>query len=110
MSRTESPFLTRAELAAMFGRTVRTIERWLSAGRLPCYRFPDGKVMVRRDDVESFMQHCFCPPVRRAKKARPKRGPLPWLFRQNAALRDGDLPANIPRIDLLGAHENPCNH
>lgn len=95
----EAEWMTREALGKLFERSPRTIYRWLAAGKLPCYRMPDGRTLVRRDDVEGFLNHCYCPP--RGKKQprlhRPKPSPLPWLLRQNMTLHDGELPANIPR-------------
>ncbi len=105
----ESPFFTRRELAAFFGRSVRTVERWIAAGRLPCYRFADGRIMVRKSDVEEYMVHAYCPPrVKKVPRSKPpKPSPRSWVWRQNMTRHDGDFPANVPRDDLQGERENP---
>jgi excisionase family DNA binding protein len=43
--------LTKGEVAQMCRVEVRTVDRWLIAGKLTCYRTPSGRVLFRRNDV-----------------------------------------------------------
>jgi excisionase family DNA binding protein len=43
--------LTKGEVAQLCRVEVRTIDRWLIAGRIRCYRTPSGRVLFRRNDV-----------------------------------------------------------
>lgn len=46
------PFLTRAELAARWGISVRTLENWARAGTGPEYRRFGHRAMYRLSDVQ----------------------------------------------------------
>ena len=43
--------LTKGEVAQLCRVEVRTVDRWLIAGKIRCYRTPSGRVLFRRDDV-----------------------------------------------------------
>ena len=43
--------LTKGEVAQLCRVEVRTIDRWLTAGKITCYRTPSGRVLFRRSDV-----------------------------------------------------------
>jgi excisionase family DNA binding protein len=43
--------LTKGEVAQLCRVEVRTVDRWLIAGRIKCYRTPSGRVLFRRNDV-----------------------------------------------------------
>ena len=43
--------LTKGEVAQLCRVEVRTVDRWLIAGKLTCYRTPSGRVLFRRNDV-----------------------------------------------------------
>ena len=43
--------LTKGEVAQLCRVEVRTVDRWLSAGKISCYRTPSGRVLFRRNDV-----------------------------------------------------------
>jgi excisionase family DNA binding protein len=43
--------LTKGEVAQLCRVEVRTVERWLTAGKLACYRTPGGRPLFRRCDV-----------------------------------------------------------
>jgi excisionase family DNA binding protein len=43
--------LTKGEVAQLCRVEVRTVDRWLIAGKITCYRTPSGRVLFRRDDV-----------------------------------------------------------
>jgi excisionase family DNA binding protein len=52
---TEDPddekLLTKGEVAQLCRVDVRTVDRWLMAGKLGCQRTPSGRVLVRKHDV-----------------------------------------------------------
>jgi excisionase family DNA binding protein len=43
--------LTKGEVAQLCRVEVRTVERWLTAGKIKCYRTPSGRVLFCRNDV-----------------------------------------------------------
>jgi excisionase family DNA binding protein len=43
--------LTKGEVAQLCRVEVRTVDRWLIAGKITCYRTPSGRVLFRRNDV-----------------------------------------------------------
>jgi excisionase family DNA binding protein len=43
--------LTKGEVAQLCRVEVRTVDRWLIAGKIGCYRTPSGRVLFRRNDV-----------------------------------------------------------
>jgi excisionase family DNA binding protein len=43
--------LTKGEVAQLCRVEVRTVDRWLIAGKIRCYRTPSGRVLFRRNDV-----------------------------------------------------------
>ena len=43
--------LTKGEVAQLCRVEVRTVDRWLTAGKIVCYRTPSGRVLFRRNDV-----------------------------------------------------------
>ena len=43
--------LTKGEVAQLCRVEVRTVERWLTAGKLTCHRTPGGRPLFRRRDV-----------------------------------------------------------
>jgi excisionase family DNA binding protein len=43
--------LTKGEVAQLCRVEVRTVDRWLIAGKIRCYRTPSGRVLFRRRDV-----------------------------------------------------------
>ena len=43
--------LTKGEVAQLCRVEVRTVDRWLIAGKIRCYRTPGGRVLFRRNDV-----------------------------------------------------------
>jgi excisionase family DNA binding protein len=48
--------LTKCEVAQLCRVDVRTIERWLSDGKIRCYRTPSGRVLFRGNDVLVAME------------------------------------------------------
>jgi excisionase family DNA binding protein len=49
--RSGEKLLTKGELAQLCRVEVRTIDRWLIAGKIKGYRTPSGRVLFRRNDV-----------------------------------------------------------
>jgi hypothetical protein len=47
----DDPLLTRGEVARLCRVDVRTVDRWLTAGKVDCHRTPSGRVLFRRRDV-----------------------------------------------------------
>jgi hypothetical protein len=43
--------LTKGEVAQLCRVEVRTVDRWLIAGKVGCYRTPSGRVLFRMNDV-----------------------------------------------------------
>jgi len=43
--------LTKQEVAQMCRVDVRTVDRWLMAGKVRCQRTPSGRVLFRTQDV-----------------------------------------------------------
>jgi predicted site-specific integrase-resolvase len=44
-------FLTKVEVARLCRVDVRTVDRWLTAGKVGCHRTPSGRVLFRKGDV-----------------------------------------------------------
>jgi excisionase family DNA binding protein len=47
----DEKLLTKGEVAQLCRVDVRTVERWLTAGKLGCHLTPSGRVLVRKEDV-----------------------------------------------------------
>jgi predicted site-specific integrase-resolvase len=43
--------LTKGEVAQLCRVDIRTVDRWLMAGKILCHRTPSGRVLFRRHDV-----------------------------------------------------------
>jgi excisionase family DNA binding protein len=43
--------LTKGEVARLCRVDVRTIDRWLTAGKIGCHRTPSGRVLFSKHDV-----------------------------------------------------------
>jgi excisionase family DNA binding protein len=43
--------LTKGEVARLCRVDVRTVDRWLTAGKIGCHRTPSGRVLFRKHDV-----------------------------------------------------------
>jgi excisionase family DNA binding protein len=43
--------LTKGEVAQLCRVEVRTIDRWVAAGRIRCYRTPSGRLLFRKKDA-----------------------------------------------------------
>lgn len=51
---TDEP-LTPAEVSRLFGVTVRTVNRWADAGRIPCFRIPSGHRRFPRKQITALL-------------------------------------------------------
>ena len=43
--------LTKGEVAQLCRVDVRTVDRWVTAGKIGCHRTPSGRVLFRKHDV-----------------------------------------------------------
>ena len=43
--------LTKGEVALMCRVDIRTVDRWLTAGKVRCHRTPSGRLLFRTQDV-----------------------------------------------------------
>ena len=59
----DEKFLTKCEVAYLCRVDVRTVERWLTAGKLTGHRTPSGRYLFRKRDVLTV--------VARAQISRP---------------------------------------
>jgi len=58
--------LTKAKWRSCVAWQVRTVDRWLIAGKIRCYRTPSGRVLFRRNDVLVAIER---EPARRAPRS-----------------------------------------
>jgi hypothetical protein len=47
----DKKLLTKGEVALLCRVDIRTVDRWLTAGKLRCQRTPSGRVLFRAHDV-----------------------------------------------------------
>jgi predicted site-specific integrase-resolvase len=47
----DEKLLTKGEVARVCRVNVRTVDRWLTAGKIACQRTPSGRVLFRKRDV-----------------------------------------------------------
>ena len=43
--------LTKGEVAQLCRVEIRTVDRWVAAGKIKCYRIPSGRLLFRKKDV-----------------------------------------------------------
>jgi len=53
--------LTKQEVAQMCRVDVRTVDRWLMAGKVRCQRTPSGRVLLRKTDVLTLVARARTP-------------------------------------------------
>jgi predicted site-specific integrase-resolvase len=53
----DEKLLTKGEVAQMCRVDVRTVDRWLTAGKVSCQRTPSGRVLFRKHDVLTLVAH-----------------------------------------------------
>jgi excisionase family DNA binding protein len=59
----DEKLLTKKEVAQLCRVAVRTVDRWLMAGKLNCHRTPSGRVLFSKQDVLTS--------IAQAQKAQP---------------------------------------
>jgi hypothetical protein len=47
----DEKLLTKGEVAYLCRVHVRTVDRWLTAGKVTCQRTPSGRVLFRKRDI-----------------------------------------------------------
>jgi excisionase family DNA binding protein len=47
----EEKLLTKGEVARLCRVDVRTVDRWLTAGKIGCHRTPSGRMLFSKEDV-----------------------------------------------------------
>lgn len=47
----DEQLLTKGEVARLCRVAIRTVDRWLTAGKVGCHRTPSGRVLFRKRDV-----------------------------------------------------------
>jgi predicted site-specific integrase-resolvase len=47
----DEKLLTKGEVAQICRVDIRTVDRWLRAGKISCQRTPSGRVLFRKFDV-----------------------------------------------------------
>jgi hypothetical protein len=47
----DEKLLTKGEVARLCRVDIRTVERWVMAGKVGCHRTPSGRVLFRKHDV-----------------------------------------------------------
>jgi hypothetical protein len=47
----DEKLLTKGEVAQLCRVDIRTVDRWLSTGKVACHRTPSGRVLFRKHDV-----------------------------------------------------------
>jgi hypothetical protein len=57
--------LTKGEVAQLCRVAIRTVDRWLTAGKVGCHRTPSGRVLFRKRDVLTVMAQGQASPRRR---------------------------------------------
>jgi excisionase family DNA binding protein len=57
--------LTKGEVAQLCRVAVRTVDRWLMAGKVGCHRTPSGRVLFRKRDVLTAVAREQASPRRR---------------------------------------------
>ena len=60
----DEKFLTKCEVAQLCRVDVRTVERWLTAGKLTCHRTPSGRYLFRKRDVLTVVARAQISPRR----------------------------------------------
>jgi predicted site-specific integrase-resolvase len=51
----DDKLLTKGEVARLCRVDIRTVERWMMAGKVGCHRTPSGRVLFRKRDVLTVM-------------------------------------------------------
>jgi excisionase family DNA binding protein len=54
---TANELLTPSQVAAEWGVSLRTVQRYIAAGKLRTIRLPSGHHRIRRQDIEAAIEH-----------------------------------------------------
>jgi excisionase family DNA binding protein len=63
----DGKLLTKGEVALLCRVDVRTVDRWLMAGKVRCHRTPSGRVLFRKDDVLRAVTRVQASPAERQR-------------------------------------------
>ena len=61
----DEKLLTKGEVARLCRVDVRTVDRWVMAGKVDCHRTPSGRVLFRKRDVLMVVAGTRTLPLRR---------------------------------------------
>jgi predicted site-specific integrase-resolvase len=61
----DEKLLTKGEVAQLCRVAIRTVDRWLTAGKVGCHRTPSGRVLFRKRDVLTVVARGRLSPRRR---------------------------------------------
>jgi hypothetical protein len=61
----DEKLLTKGEVARLCRVDVRTVDRWLMAGKVVCHRTPSGRALFRKHDVLTVIARARAVPRRR---------------------------------------------
>jgi excisionase family DNA binding protein len=50
--------LTKGEVAQLCRVEIRTVDRWVAAGKVRCYRTPGGRLLFRQTDLLTAAERC----------------------------------------------------
>jgi excisionase family DNA binding protein len=64
-------FVTLQQVADLFHVDVRSVHRWITAGRFPTYK-PGKERLVKQDDLDAFIESVKDAPGRRGSWPRTK--------------------------------------
>jgi excisionase family DNA binding protein len=59
--------LTKGEVARLCRVDIRTVDRWITAGKVGCHRTPSGRVLFRKHDVLTVVARTQTSPRTRAR-------------------------------------------
>jgi excisionase family DNA binding protein len=51
----DEKLLTKGEVAQLCRVEIRTVDRWVAAGKIKCYRTPSGRLLFQKRDVLMMM-------------------------------------------------------
>ena len=54
----DEKLLTKGEVAQICRVEIRTVDRWVAAGKIKCYRTPSGRVLFQKRDVLMAIDQC----------------------------------------------------
>ncbi len=54
----DEKLLTKGEVAQICRVEIRTVDRWVAAGKIKCYRTPSGRLLFQKRDVLMAIDQC----------------------------------------------------